>query len=59
VSYADDKAANSPPIGRFNQPSHFDTGSVASFHLRGVPLCCSTKREVEEQRDDELQGELT
>ena len=33
------------------------TGSVASFHLRDVPLCCSTEREVEEKRYDELQGE--
>jgi hypothetical protein len=32
-------------------------GSVASFHLRGVPLCCSTEREVEERRYDEFQGE--
>jgi hypothetical protein len=32
-------------------------GSVASFHLRGVPLCCSPEREVEETRHDELQGE--
>ena len=32
-------------------------GFVASFHLRGVPLCCSPEREVEEKRHDELQGE--
>jgi hypothetical protein len=31
-------------------------GFVATFHLRGVPLCCSTDREVEERRHDRLQG---
>jgi hypothetical protein len=32
-------------------------GSVARFHLRDVPLCGSTEREMEERREDELQGE--
>jgi hypothetical protein len=33
------------------------SGSVARFHLRDVPLCGSTEREMEERREDELQGE--
>ena len=32
-------------------------GFVASFHLRGIPLCFSTNREVEERWHDRLQGE--
>lgn len=32
-------------------------GFVATFPLRGVPLCCSPNREVEERRHDRLQGE--
>jgi site-specific DNA recombinase len=32
-------------------------GSVASFHLRELPLCCSTEGEVVEGRYDQLQRE--
>jgi hypothetical protein len=30
-------------------------GFVATLHLMGVPLCCSTDREVEERRHDRFQ----
>jgi hypothetical protein len=33
------------------------SGSVASFHLRELPLCFSPDGEVEEERNDQLQGE--
>ena len=32
-------------------------GFVATFHLRGISLCFSTDREVEERRHDRLQRE--
>ena len=32
-------------------------GSVATLHLRDVPLCCSHTREIEEGRHDRFQGE--
>jgi len=32
-------------------------GSVATLHLKDVPLCCSPDREVEERRYDRLQGQ--
>ena len=40
-------------ILRDHQPSQRN-GFVASFHLRDVPLCCSTDFEVEERRHDRL-----
>ena len=32
-------------------------GSAASFHLRGVPLCCAIEREVGEERRVQFGGE--
>ena len=34
---------------------HGREGFVATLHVRGVPLCCSPDREVEERRYDRLQ----
>jgi len=34
-----------------------NVGSVASFHLRELPLCFSTEGETVEGRNDQLQGE--
>ncbi len=43
--------------GTLSEDDRNENGSVASFHLRELPLCFSTDGKVVEGRYDQLQGQ--